>query len=88
MVLYNQKTIGKELQTTYILQYNNKKKQRNSGSHKFQTNNFIDICSVVSFSGAPDQLILNCQTLITFLDNLEDAILFAHLGYLHNYIID
>lgn len=33
------------------------------------------------------QIILNCQSLITFLDNLEDAIMFAKLNTLHTTII-
>lgn len=34
-----------------------------------------------------DQVIMNCQNLITFIDNLENAIMFAKLNTLHNSII-
>lgn len=50
--------------------------------------NVTNMLFLVSFSSAFDQLILNCQSLINFLDNLEDAILFAHLGFLHNSVIN
>ena len=33
------------------------------------------------------QIILNCQSFITFLDNLENAVTFAKLGTLHTSII-
>lgn len=41
----------------------------------------------LNFQGIVSQLNLDCQSLITFLDNLEDAIMFAKLNALHNVII-
>lgn len=41
----------------------------------------------ISFQGVLYQVNLDCQNLITFIDNLEDAIMFAKLNILHNSIL-
>lgn len=46
-----------------------------------------DINNYISFQGIISQINLDCQNLITFIDNLEDAIMFAKLNALHNSII-
>lgn len=46
-----------------------------------------DLNNYISFQGIVSQINLDCQNLITFIDNLEDAIMFAKLNALHNSII-
>lgn len=43
--------------------------------------------SYITFQGILSQINLDCQNIITFMDNLEDAIMFAKLNTLHNSII-
>lgn len=49
--------------------------------------NFENITEFIRNRNTIDQVILNCQSLITILDNLEDAILFAQLNSIHNSIL-
>jgi hypothetical protein len=48
---------------------------------------FDDISAFLRAQNILNQVILNCQNLITFLDNLEDAITFAKLRTLHSSVI-
>lgn len=99
----NQKTIARELNLQTSLShklidhyndtitkiYENQeliKNKINEISNKVK--NVDNLLFHVSSANAFDRLILNCQSLINFLDNLEDAILFAHLGILHNSVIN
>lgn len=57
---------------------------------KFQAavNNQIgDLSEYISFQGMIYQINLDCQNIITFLDNLENAIVFSKLNSLHNSIV-
>lgn len=47
----------------------------------------IDLTTSIKAQNSIFQIILNCQNLITFLDNLEDAIMFAKLNTLHTAVI-
>lgn len=60
------------------------------GLKKFQISvqNTIDnLQDYLSFQGVITQINLDCQNLITFLDNLENAITFSKMNALHNSII-
>lgn len=46
-----------------------------------------DITAFLQAQNTINQIILNCQNIITFLDNLEDAISFAQLNVLHSTVI-
>lgn len=46
-----------------------------------------DISAYLRDQNTLDQIILNCQNLITFLDNLENALMFAKLNTLHSTVI-
>jgi len=50
-------------------------------------NSLQDTHEYLMIEGILSQINLDCQSLINFLDNLEDAILFAKLNSLHNSII-
>jgi hypothetical protein len=45
---------------------------------------FEDVAAFTRASNIIEQIYLNCQTLIRFLDNLENAIMFAKINTLHN----
>ena len=47
----------------------------------------MDVTTVLKVQNTLLQIILNCQSFITFLDNLENAVTFAKLGTLHTSII-
>lgn len=46
-----------------------------------------DISAYLRAQNTLEQIILNCQNLITFLDNLENALMFAKLNTLHSTVI-
>lgn len=46
-----------------------------------------DLTIFIKVQNSLFQIILNCQNLITFLDNMEDAIMFAKLNTLHSAVI-
>ncbi|KAH1028479.1 hypothetical protein HUJ05_001834 [Dendroctonus ponderosae] len=50
-------------------------------------NKINNLQSYLTFQSVLSQINLDCQNLITYLDNLEDAIMFAKLNTLHNSII-
>ena len=50
-------------------------------------NKISDLSNFISFQGVLSHITLDCQNLINFVDNLEDAILFARLNSLHDSII-
>lgn len=50
-------------------------------------NSLDDISKYIKAQNVLQQIILNCQNLITFLDNLEDAVMFAKLNTLHNAVM-
>lgn len=54
---------------------------------KIIDNDIQNVYFYISFNSALDHIILNCQALTNFLDNLENAIMFGHLGTLHNSVI-
>jgi hypothetical protein len=102
-LLNNDKILSKqiELQTSLnshlIDNYNNtiSTLNRNQLLMKTNLNNFQDKVNkvfedVTAFTRARniiEQILLNCQILIRFLDNLENAIMFAKINTLHNSII-
>lgn len=77
---YNQ-TITKLFKNQILIKSNLEDLTRNINS------DVKNIFNYLSFSNTIDQIILNCQNLINFLDNLENAIMFAHFGVLHNSVI-
>lgn len=99
----NQESLAKEvkLQTSLIksliTNYNNtitilSKNQKliESRLNYFETNvqkTFDEISAFLRTQNTLDQIILNCQNLITFLDNLEDAVMFASLNTVHNMVV-
>lgn len=46
-----------------------------------------DISAYLRAQNTLDQIILNCQNLITFLDNLENALMFAKVNTLHSTVL-
>lgn len=50
-------------------------------------NNLNDINAYIRVQNILDQIILNCQNLINFLDNLENATMFAKLDTVHNSVL-
>lgn len=46
-----------------------------------------DISAYLRAHNTLDQIILNCQNLITFLDNLENALMFAKINTLHSTVL-
>lgn len=49
--------------------------------------NFDNVITYILAQNTLEQIVLNCQNLISFIDNLEDAIMFAKLNTLHNSVI-
>lgn len=93
------KEIGLQISLTKQLidNYNNtitllNKNQQNIKNHidAFELNlnkTIMDISTFLRVQNTLLQVILNCQSFITFLDNLEDAIMFAKLNTLHSAVI-
>jgi hypothetical protein len=95
--MYNIYKIGAKFAKRGINNYNNtiSTLNRNQLLMKTNLNNFQDKVNkvfedVAAFTRARniiEQILLNCQTLIRFLDNLENAIMFSKINTLHNSII-
>lgn len=74
--------------TISVLSGNQKKLEYSLELFKTEVGKYINnLSSYITFQGILSQINLDCQNLITFIDNLEDAIMFAKLNALHNSIL-
>ncbi|XP_060535895.1 uncharacterized protein LOC132707896 [Cylas formicarius] len=74
--------------TITLLQKNQEAIKKHIDIFEYNSNKTItDITTFIKAQNTLKQIILNCQSFITFLDNLENAITFAKLNTLHPVVI-
>lgn len=87
-VSLTQELINNYNKTITLLSFNQHLITRRIEYFSYYINKTIDdISAYLRAQNTLDQIILNCQNLITFLDNLENALMFAKLNTLHSTVI-